>query len=545
MLERQQRSQGHAVFGKRSTAILASIFLTAALNLSSAQTTSSSLGQANAQTNDPASPQPGYTLRANSRVVLTDVTVTDDKGNPVHGLPRSAFQIFDNKQPQRIGSFEEHSGAVTPVTLPTEKQGVYSNDFLEHLPPVLNVVVLDIINMAITDQMYLYYELTKLLGNVPNGQPVAIYLRAGEHTFLVQNFTSDRTRLLDGLRKAIPRLPPLARDLSDLDTMRQIANYLSQLPGRKNVIWFSGGPISSSLWPDQLVLQNDAAWREVYDELDQERIAVYPVDGRALIVFDPFGLASQHGEMEEVAQATGGHAYYNTNGLLEAATQVLNDGGSFYTVTYSPNNFRYDNKWHTVRVAVEGGYHLSYRRGYFADGSMAPPQQPAKPRTRLTLNGDKVEVLPQLRSVPIIFQAHVLPTSDPAVAAQPMATGTMPPPPQKKGKIPYSIRYLLPLDAFTQKDVDGDKKVVLGVGVMAFNRNGYTVVKNGDRVTLTLNCDSLRENPNTIAIDQQGYLQKGDEYLYLAVWDTASGRLGTLQIMLDVPKPLKQAKTGS
>ncbi len=134
------------------------------------------------------------------------MTVTDDKGNPVHGLPRSAFQIFDNKQPQRIASFEEHSGAVTPIALPAAKPGVYSNDFLEHLPPVLNVVVLDIINMAITDQMYLYYELTKLLGNVPNGQPVAIYLRAGDHTFLVQNFTSDRTLLLDGLRKAIPRL---------------------------------------------------------------------------------------------------------------------------------------------------------------------------------------------------------------------------------------------------------------------------------------------------------------------------------------------------
>ena len=183
-------------------------------------------------------------------------------------------------------------------------------------------------------------------------------------------------------------------------------------------------------------------------------------------------MAAQQGEMEEVARATGGHAYYNTNGLSEASAQVLNDGGSFYTVTYSPSNFRYDNKWHTIRVAVEGDYHLSYRRGYFADGSMAPSEQPAKPRTRLTLNGDKVEVLPQLRSVPIIFQAHVLPTSDPAVAAQPTASGTIPPPPPQKGKVAYSIRYLLPLDAFTQTDVDGDKKVVFGVAVIAFNRDG-------------------------------------------------------------------------
>ena len=295
-----------------------------------------------------------------------------------------------------------------------------------------------------------------------------------------------------------------------------------------------------------MALQNDAAWRELYDELDQERIAVYPVDGRGLTAYYQRGMAQQQGEMEELARATGGHAYYNTNGLLESAAQVLDDGSSFYTVTYSPSNFRFDNKWHSVRVAVEGGYHLSYRRGYFADASMTPPEQPTKSRTRLTLGGDKIEVLPQLRSVPIIFQAHVLPTSDPAVAAQSKPSGAIPPPPPQKGKIPYSIRYLLPLDALTQTDVDGDKKVVFGVGVMAFNRDGYTVVKNGDRITLMLNGDSLRENPTApVAIDQQVYLQKGDEYLYLAVWDMTTGRLGTLQIMLDVTKPPKRTKTGS
>ena len=178
---------------------------------------------------------------------------------------------------------------------------------------------------------------------------------------------------------------------------------------------------------------------------------------------------------------------------------------------------------------------------------MAPPEQPPKARTRLTLDGDKVEVLPQLRSVPIIFQAHVLPTSDPAVAAQPTASGTIPPPPQKKGRSLTPFGTCCRWSVFTQTDVDGEKRVVLGVGVLAcLTGTAYTVVKNGDRVTLTLNRDSLRENPNApIAIDEQVNLQKGDEYLYLAVWDMATGRLGTLQIMLDVAKPPKRAKTGS
>ena len=82
---------------------------------------------------------------------------------------------------------------------------------------------------------------------------------------------------------------------------------MSQLPGRKNVIWFSGGR-TNFLWPDELVLHDDAAWRELYDELDQERIAVYPVDGRGLTVAILPGMAAQQGEMEELARATGGHA---------------------------------------------------------------------------------------------------------------------------------------------------------------------------------------------------------------------------------------------
>lgn len=47
------------------------------------------------------------TLRVQSRLVVEDLLVTDAKGNPVHGLPRSAFHVTDQGQPQTIKSFEE------------------------------------------------------------------------------------------------------------------------------------------------------------------------------------------------------------------------------------------------------------------------------------------------------------------------------------------------------------------------------------------------------------------------------------------------------
>jgi hypothetical protein len=135
--------------------------------------------QAKSQPQNPAPAKQPYTIQANSRVVLTDVTVTDRKGNPVHGLPESAFHIFDNKKPQTIATFEEHAGTPAVKLMPAMAPGgIYSNDYLLQLPPVLNVVIIDIANLGIAEQMYLYYELTKFFSEQPEGQPLAIYLRA-------------------------------------------------------------------------------------------------------------------------------------------------------------------------------------------------------------------------------------------------------------------------------------------------------------------------------------------------------------------------------
>jgi hypothetical protein len=46
--------------------------------------------------------QSGNTFQANFRVVLTDVTVTDRKGDPVRGLKASDFHVFDNSKPEEI-----------------------------------------------------------------------------------------------------------------------------------------------------------------------------------------------------------------------------------------------------------------------------------------------------------------------------------------------------------------------------------------------------------------------------------------------------------
>ncbi len=495
---------------------------------------------AQSQEQSPAQTPPGpsaYSFHTYTRVVLTDVTVTDANGNPVHSLPQSVFHIFDNKQPQAIASFEEHAGIPAAAIQSVSTTGVYSNAYLLHLPPVLNIVLIDIGNLEMADQMYLHYELTKFLNGQSEGQPLAIYLRKGSGCFLVQPFTSDRKLLLDAVHKAIPRFPPNDREgLTDFDTLRQVAVSLRQLPGRKNVLWFSGGS-TRFLMPDSIPIQ-DAAWRALYDELDQERIAIYPIDARGLFA-DTNGtmvVPQQHLVMSDVAQATGGQAFFYDNGLEEITDHLLESDGSFYTLTYSPDNLRVDNKWHKVRVDVDGApYQLSYRRGYFADGSARQKDQPASPRTRLLWNGEKLEVS-ERRDRPIIFQASVVPASDPAIANFDRGSDSLPLPQAKKGSVPFLIRYTLPINALTIRDVGGAHKIVLGVAAIGLDRDGSMVEHKAQEITMTLPADILRRSPNLpIMVDQEIDLSQSDQFLHLGVWDTVNGRSGSIDTPLTVP----------
>ena len=159
------------------------------------------------------------------------------------GIPQSAFQIYDNNKPQTMATFEEHT--TTPVsTLPrvSSAPGICTMPFLGTCRRSKSIIVLDITNLEIVDQMYLNYQLTGFIKTLPAGYPVAIYWHTGPASFLLQNFTSDHDLLLAALHKALPHFPPTGRVFySDFGTLHKIVMDFGQYPGRKNILWFSGG----------------------------------------------------------------------------------------------------------------------------------------------------------------------------------------------------------------------------------------------------------------------------------------------------------------
>jgi VWFA-related protein len=474
--------------------------------------------------------QSGYVLRTNSRVVLTDVTVTDKQGNPVHGLKASDFRISDNKKPEEIASFAEHSkGDTAPAPQLVSAAGVYSNDYLVHPPRVLNILFLDLTNISIEDQMYLNYQLGKFFDALRPEDPIAIYARTGGASILLQGFTSDHALLRAAVQKVIPRFPPHGREyMDDFQTLQQIEAYLGEIPGRKNVLWFSGGS-TFYLRPDVDALSVQSGWQVIYDELEAHRIAIYPIDARGLTILSSPRMLAQHAVMSNVAKATGGRAVYDYNGLALAAGEIVHDDGEYYTLTYSPKNFQFNNKWHKVDVTIpEGNYTLSYRRGYFADGTNPVQQRPSsRPRTRLLAGGETAKDLPT-RSMPIIFQASVQEGAAPSPVS---STGNSERPKQPKKTAPFTVHYSLPLDAFAIATEHGKSTVKCATVVIAFNSNGTIIAHHGEEVAFTLTDEAARQPAGRVLpVDVEVDLSRGDAYLYVVAWDVTSKRLGTLEI---------------
>jgi hypothetical protein len=155
---------------------------------------------------------------------------------------------------------------------------------------------------------------------------------------------------------------------------------------------------------------------------------------------------------------------------------IVDEGGEYYTLSYSPHHFSYDNKWHKVRVARPGtNYTLSYRRRYFADGT-SPVQAAGQTRKRLRTNG-ATEITSTTRA-PIIFEAQIhagTPTN-----ASPHTHHSPP-----KGTSPYTVESSLPLDAFSRKNVDGKWKVECGAEIIALNSDGSLIAHESKNITFT------------------------------------------------------------
>jgi VWFA-related protein len=186
-----------------------------------------------------------------------------------------------------------------------------------------------------------------------------------------------------------------------LDALNAMGVYLAGIQGRKNLIWFASS-VPWTINPDFSLVTSVTGRVDYSQELKNlaniltvGRISVYPVQASGLTsppgygadnagsafarggnggefgrqeMLDQMNLAGEHMSMENLAQATGGRALYNSNGLSGSVAKIEGIGENYYTLAYSPKDKRYDGGFRELDIKVGAtDLKLDYRRGYYAD----------------------------------------------------------------------------------------------------------------------------------------------------------------------------------
>ena len=120
------------------------------------------------------------TLKANTRIVVVDVVVTDSKQNAVRNLKATDFSLLEKGEPQTITHFEEHiaQSAATAAKLPPVPKlepGTFTNYSLAPTDGPLNVLLLDSLNTPMKDQAVVRDQMMKYLKTARPGTRMAIF----------------------------------------------------------------------------------------------------------------------------------------------------------------------------------------------------------------------------------------------------------------------------------------------------------------------------------------------------------------------------------
>jgi VWFA-related protein len=329
-----------------------------------------------------------------------------------------------------------------------------------------------------------------------------------------------------------------------INALNSIARSLSGYPGRKNLIWISEA-FPLTIDPNMELTGDTFAGTRNYglqiaaaaDSLIDAQIAMYPIDARGLVppsMFDAsnsgrdsFGrsmsrpgrmataisaesaqLQNVHGTMQEMADRTGGRAFYNTNGIDAAIRKSIEDGSTYYTLAYYPENKNWNGKFRKIHVKVNrSGVTLRYRLGYFAVDPTLFAEKNQKEQDSafaLALSSDS----PMATGLP--FNALVLPPAE----ATPKTVRV------NFGVDPHAISF--------EKLPDGLQYATLECTIQAFSAKGKLVRGIATTVKAALKPDTFSKvMQDTFPCQQAIDLEPGNYYLRLGVRDTRTGLIGT------------------
>jgi VWFA-related protein len=395
-----------------------------------------------------ASDEPKVEFRTQSVLIQVPVVVTDKSGNHLHGLKKEDFAVLENGKLVGISAFEELTANSGPITTPFAQPGQFRNLAIDGTQPRnIVVVALDTVNTPFLDQAYGRKELVKFLArNLDSGQVLALMLITSHGLKVVQGLTGDPARLRAALKKASgeistmetvsteaqadaltgdmplttfsPSADPIAamesfveygdaveaqfRQANAIETTMNallgISWSLSGIPGRKSLIWATGGFPFAMESPSSVPGGHlSVLYERTMLALNEAEISVYPVDIRGLMNNSMFAEGNRSGSvsgaianrqttnrmwlqeskfdtLNDFADMTGGKAFYNTNDIAGSFKRAADDGSSYYMLSYYLDTHNNKPGWRKLHVKVDKkDVEVRSRDGFFVTNSTMNP----------------------------------------------------------------------------------------------------------------------------------------------------------------------------
>lgn len=502
------------------------------------------------------------TLRTNTRLVVVDVVATDSRGQVIADLKADELKLLEDGKTQKISNFTFHPPGKTDAIASTPLPANVVTNAPSFQASSLNVMLLDTLNGDFGEQAYVKDQLLKYLSQARLSHPIALFAMEN-HLVMLHDFTTDPAALKSSVEKfraparfisgetATSRASAFTtfgnahtseRDIeTTLNQLNALAKTLSGYPGRKNLIWLSEGfPIN--LFPDNTLKTsstscNDASCssglarasvegtgqgdyknyafliKKVSDALMNAQIAVYVVDAGA--VGKDERMAS-HDTMRDMADRTGGKAFIATNDLAGSMRNSVDDGSTYYTLEYYPDNKKWDGQFRTIQLkSGRANVSLRYRQGYYA---LDPEKINQADSDALAENFSRALELDAPAATQVVFQAQVQPPSE------------------KSKKVVINFHIDPRTLAFEHKE-GGMEFARLSCTVWAYGKDKDKPTMSNGTVNANLKASEYQQvmQQHFLPCDRQLDLKPGTYSLRMGVLDRATNKIGTARAQVVVP----------
>ncbi|MCX6626629.1 MAG: VWA domain-containing protein, partial [Candidatus Solibacter sp.] len=365
----------------------------------------------------PHPPQDTPIFRAETRLVVQQVTVKDKSGKPIEGLTAKDFAVTENGIPQTVAFLEFQrleeiqpaptiSDRVAPVPRLAHTQIAAERPLdLRYADRRLLALYFDMTGMPPADQsraigaaqVFIRKQMTP-------ADLLAIMVYSGGEVMVHEDFTGDRERLLSTLQTMIvgedENVPePLAdgafgqsggefaifRTDRQLSALQTAAKMLGTLNEKKSLIYFASGLRLNGT-------DNHAQLRATVNAATRAGVSFFTVDARGLVAQAPMGDATRpspggigaysgtgamtvmshlqrtQDTLWSLAADTGGKALLDANDLSLGIVQAQKAIVSYYVLGYYTSNAALDGRQRKVKVTLTGelSAELEYRGSYFA-----------------------------------------------------------------------------------------------------------------------------------------------------------------------------------